>query len=125
MAAAALQGVATLRQKYPELKNDVDTAIQAVKNAADFVESFKENPGKRLISIYLCMLLGLGVSRIMGLDMFQAVFAESAALGTATALHWGVALTGMIMGIGASPIHEVIQILQEVKLNRQINNRQA
>jgi hypothetical protein len=35
---------------------------------------------------------------------------------------WGVLVTGLVMGLGANPTHELIRTLQEVKKNRTLEN---
>ena len=41
----------------------------------------------------------------------------------AAGAHLGAAFTGLILGLGSSPTHEVIQILKEIKLNQNRENR--
>ncbi len=73
--------------------------------------------------ILLGVLLGLGLADFMGLDMFQAALGTTQYSGSSTNLHWDIALTGVIIGLGSSPTHEVIQVLKEIKLNRKAENR--
>jgi hypothetical protein len=77
------------------------------------VNSLADNPGRRILSIYLGALMGLVVAVILGLDVFAAV------LGTvSTGLKYGVAATGLVMCLGSSPTHEVIKVLQTIKQNQ-------
>jgi hypothetical protein len=36
--------------------------------------------------------------------------------------YWGVAITGLVMGLGSNPTHEVIRAIQEVKKSRKSGN---
>ena len=119
----------------------VDLASEAIGGMTDFVSTFKDNPGRRLISLYVAALIGVAIAAVLGLDVFQAVLGggESAAVRPVGLLAqqagvrfaWdfprlGVAITGLLIGMGASPTHEVIRVLQEYKKNRsQLNVPQA
>jgi NADH:ubiquinone oxidoreductase subunit 6 (subunit J) len=117
VALTTLTGIESLQSLYPNLKEAAGTAQIAVNEAAEFVGTFRDNPGRRLISVYVGVLLGLVAAAVTGLDVFQATM-ETAA-GGQSVFHGGVALTGVLMGLGASPTHEVIEILKTVKRSRQ------
>jgi len=122
--SATLNGIGALQKilkddNFNTVAGEVSTVIDDV---SDFVSSFKENPGRRLISIYLGMLLGLIVAWAAGLDMFKATLGTGNALAGSVNNYLGVAFTGLIIGLGANPTHEVIQLLKEVKLNRKAVN---
>jgi ElaB/YqjD/DUF883 family membrane-anchored ribosome-binding protein len=123
MAAAAMKQITVLEQKYPDLEETARTAGMAVDSAVNFVDSFKENPGRRLLSIYLGAVLGLLLVWITGLDLFQASLGTNLVREGWAGAHLGVALTGLILGLGSSPTHEIIQILKEIKLSRKADNR--
>ena len=118
MAANALKQIDALEQKYPELEQKARAAGMAVDSAADFVDSFKENPGRRLLSLYFGVMLGLLLVWATGLDLFQASLGTDIARDGLAGVHLSVALTGLILGLGSSPTHEVIQILKEIKRSR-------
>lgn len=122
VATTTLKGLTSLQKAYPDLLQTANITNQAVQGVVDFVNSYNENPGRRLISIYLGMLLGLGITWLMGLDVFQAVLNTSIPAANTVSPHWGIALTGILMGLGASPTHEVIQILNEIKNNKYAEN---
>jgi predicted membrane protein len=113
IARTASAGLQAISEKYPSIKADADAAAGAVGAISDFIGSLTDNPGRRLVSIFLGVLIGLGVSGVIGLDVFAAT------IGTSTdakdLFKWGVALTGVIMGIGSNPTHEVIKVLQTYK----------
>jgi hypothetical protein len=132
IAACALQNIALLEQKYPKISNDVRIANQAVAGLSDFAASFRENPGRRLISIYVGSILGMIVAWAVGLDVFRAIFQDPAVVtaagdaatkGTPLFPYVGVALTGLLIGLGSNPTHEVISVLQEIKKQRSLQNQ--
>ena len=121
IASAATEVIGSIQAKYPTLKNAADTAAQATKDVSDFVSSFKDNPARRLISLYIGAYLGLVVAVILGLDAFAATGVTAAATGattTAPVPNWGVAITGLVMGLGSNPTHELIQALQSFKASQ-------
>jgi hypothetical protein len=118
LAAEAAQNVAYLRDKYGDILKEfngaADVANLAIGGIQNFLASFKDNPGRTLISLYLGAILGLGVSGGFGLDVFQAV------LGSTQHPVLGVILTGLLIGLGSSPTHEVIRAIQEYKTGRKV-----
>jgi hypothetical protein len=138
----------------------VDLSGTAIQGATDFLATFKDNPGRRLLSIYAGCVLGLVVAGLLGLDVFRAVLDEPAGGATAQVAryasapgrpeaaaadehhgigdwpgsawdwlreatdfeHIGVALTGLVIGLGSNPTHEVIRVLQEYKKTRKSGN---
>lgn len=116
LAAAASQNVAYLYKKYgqvlPDLEQALDTANAAINGLQDFLATFKDNPGRRLLSIYLGMIIGLGIAGAFSLDVFQAVLETPPGQSTAAAR---VILTGLIIGLGSNPTHEIIRAIQEYK----------
>jgi hypothetical protein len=130
IAATALQGVSYIEQRYPDLQSATTAVNQAAVGLADFVATFKDNPARRVLSIYAGMLLGLVVAGALGLDLFAAtgVPVNAAATGEpASPLlpFLGVAATGLLLGLGANPTHEVIKFIQEAKVNRREANAPA
>lgn len=127
LAAAASQTVNFLVTKYdaylPQLRNGVALADTAIGGMQDFLATFKDNPGRRLLSLYLGALLGLVLAYLFKLDVFAAVNAAGtapAALPASAGLR--VAFTGLLIGLGSNPTHEVIQALQQYKQGRKGEN---
>jgi hypothetical protein len=126
LAAAATQNVRYLKQKYGQQLPDLDLedaaliADEAINGLQNFAASFKDNPGRRLISLYAGAIIGLGVAGVFGLDLFGA------ALGIEPAdvdHRWlNVVVTGIVIGLGSSPTHEVIRAVQEFKKGRKGEN---
>lgn len=121
LTAAASQNVAFLKEKFGDLLTDADRATKVANTAIgglqDFLASFKDNPGRRLISIYFGVILGLIVAGLFGLDVFAA-----ASNSSSKNPEWMVLLTGVIIGLGSNPTHEVIRAIQEFKKGQKGGN---
>lgn len=175
LAASAAQSVNFLVTKYgehlPALRAGTALADTAIGGMQDFLATFKDNPGRRLLSLYLGALLGLLLAWVFQLDVFAAVASAPAAPGPAggflpaaaaaapglaahdpALLHFAsvvvpdtlgaaarqlhragalpvpplaglrLAATGLLIGFGSNPTHEVIQALQEYKKGRKGDN---
>jgi hypothetical protein len=121
LTAAASQNVAVLQEKFGDFLDDADrvktVANTAINGVQDFLSSFKDNPGRRLISIYFGAILGVIVAGLFGLDLFGAASGDAAVHG-----RWSVLLTGVIIGLGSNPTHEVIRAIQEFKKTQKGGN---
>lgn len=121
LTAAAAQNVSYLHQKhssaFPSLIHASATANAAISGLQDFLATFKDNPGRRLISIYVGAILGLGIAGIYGIDIFAA-----ASNGSPESTRLSVVLTGISIGLGSSPAHEIIRAVQEYKKERKVAN---
>jgi hypothetical protein len=110
------------------LGSGVALATTAVTGLTDFAATFKDNPGRRLLSLYLGIAAGCLIAGPLGLDLFRAVLQNSTSVivfqgsSLERTIYWGVALTGIIMGLGANPTHEAIKALQEYKKSRKSEN---
>jgi hypothetical protein len=136
IATTSLQAIAQVEKRYladaPELERRLGIANQAITGLADFTASLTDNPGKRLWSLVIGTQIGLIIAGILTLDVFAASDTTPAAvaseqlelLGLNVTLPngWvpfvGVALTGLIIGLGSNPTHEVIGFLKEAKKDR-------
>jgi hypothetical protein len=108
---------------FSRVASAADVAGTVLGDVGAFLATFKDNPGRRLLSIALGLVLGVGIAMAFGLDIFSAILTDPstdqvAGQGVSTAvsasLLGGVA-TGVLIGLGSSPTHEVIQALQEYK----------
>jgi hypothetical protein len=123
LAAAAGQNVNYLTKKYAgkvaglNLEEAAAVANEAIGGLQTFAASFKDNPGRRLISLYAGAILGLGVAGVFGLDLFSAALQADASHP-----RLNVVLTGVVIGLGSSPTHEVIRVVQEFKKSRKGEN---
>ncbi len=119
LAASASQNVAYLTKKYgnvlPHLKQAAETAGAAIEGLQDFLVTFKDNPGRRLISIYAGAVMGLIVAGMFGLDLFQAVLQSPPQSISGTLVHLRIILTGLAIGLGSNPTHELIRAVQVYK----------
>jgi hypothetical protein len=125
LAAAASQNIGYLHQKYrkfaPELDQALDTANAAINGLQDFLSTFKDNPGRRLISIFLGATIGLIVAGIFNLDVFQAVLGTPEGVDPFV-IDLRVVATGLAIGLGSNPTHEVIKAIQVYKESRKGEN---
>jgi hypothetical protein len=118
-AANYINGLDTLyAKKSEELRQALGTAKSTINGMQNFLSSFKDNPGRRLISIFLGAMIGLILAGVFGLDVFQAVL-EGA---KESQKKWQIIFTGLMIGLGSNPTHEVIRAIQEYKKNRKGEN---
>lgn len=138
-AARASRAVVGLKKLHPKkLKSSASTANKALAGVNEFVQTFEDNPARRLMSLYVGAILGLIFAALFSLDAFeaalgQAPFESAVYCGTpnnpdddncfARSVYnvlpnLGIAATGLVMGLGASPTHELIKALKETKERR-------
>lgn len=118
LALQASRRVNAIVAAYPKLRkeigSEVDLAADLADSAKDFLQGFKDNPGRRIISIYVGALIGVVIATIAGLDVFGSALADDEVV-----LHpfgrAAVPITGVVMGLGANPTHEIIAALQKYK----------
>lgn len=94
----------------------LETASSAASIALAVVGAFQDNPARRIASILIGSALGMLTAGLMGLNVFAAVLSTDAGLAAGKL---GVVLTGVLVGLGASPTHEVIKALQDFKQSQQ------
>lgn len=127
--AAASRGIGYLEGTYPDLRERAQSFNDAASRADELLNQVNDNPARRLISILVGSFLGLLAAGILGLDLIGATLGENP-WGTGADQPWldrtlpnlGAAVTGLVMGLGASPTHELIKTLQETKKNRKAEN---
>lgn len=79
--------------------------------AADIVGAFSDNPARRSMSLAAGVALAVIVAGYLKLNIFAAILEPQAG---DPMLGWhGVLATGVVMGLGANPTHEVIKALQK------------
>jgi hypothetical protein len=122
IAAGASRAVVGLQKHYPDedLQAAATSANKVLAGVNEFVQTFEDNPARRLMSLYAGAVLGLVAAGILGLDAIQAVFGDVPSgwlAGKAYDLLPGIgaAVTGLAMGAGATPTHELIKALKEAK----------
>lgn len=131
VATSATQAIEYIQSKYqdPQLQAAATMATESLQGVNNLVASFKDNPGRRLISIFLGSFLGMAIAGVVGMDVFQATLSPEA-VGTAQTTarlfpYVGVAVTGLVIGLGSDPTHQVIQVLQEYKKASKAKSAQA
>jgi hypothetical protein len=122
IAAEATSAVVGLKKTLRDIDGVADTAGKTLAGASEFVQTFEDNPARRLMSLWAGVIVGLIVAAVLGLDAFQAIlgkkpFGESGWL-YAVFPSLGVAATGLLMGLGSNPAHEAIKTLKEIKERR-------
>lgn len=124
LVAAAAQNVNHLYGKYKGVVADMDranaAATSAISGVQSFLVTFKDNPGRRVISMYAGAIMGVGVAGTFGLDLFQAVLEPGP--GGLPYRSLRVVLTGLVIGLGSNPTHEVIRAVQEYKKSQKAEN---
>ena len=90
-------------------------AVQATDLAMTLVESFSDNPARRIASMLIGVGLGVVAAGFLGLNIFVAVLGDTNGSWAAVL---GVVVTGVVVGLGSSPTHEVIKALQNYKASR-------
>jgi hypothetical protein len=122
IAATVNQGVGMITQHQPAIDFNLGLIDQSLAGLTDFVASFKENPVRRMINIWAGAMIGMAIAYFVRLDVFFAVLGD-VLLPAGWWPHLGVALTGLIMGLGSNPTHDVIAALQEIKKYRAGQNQ--
>ena len=85
-------------------------ASQVATGALDLVAALKDNPGKKIISLLIGAALGLIAAGFVGLDLFAAA---GAALPGGEDFKVGVMITGLILGLGSNPTHQVVSVVTD------------
>lgn len=124
LAATASQSVSHLYGKYKGLVGGIDRASAAATSAIGavqgFLVTFKDNPGRRLISLYAGAIMGVAVAGVFGLDILQAVLEPGPEGLPYPSLR--VVFTGLVIGLGSNPTHEMIRAVQEYKKSQKSEN---
>ncbi len=106
------RSIVRIEKIHPDLRDAASNANKAIASVNNFVLTFDDNPGRRLLSVYVGAMLGLIFAAALNLDVIQST------LGTDLKYGFGIVATGILMGLGSTPTHEVIKTLQEIKKSR-------
>ncbi|MDQ5825487.1 MAG: hypothetical protein M3441_14940, partial [Chloroflexota bacterium] len=84
------------------------------------LNSVLDNPARKIIGIFIGAAIGIVIAALFGLDIFWSILGSETVFTfgdapRALTLHVGVALSGIIIGLGADPTHQVIRLLEEKK----------
>ena len=94
----------------PVVRRAFNDASQVTTGALDLLGALKENPGKKMISLLMGALLGIAAAGFVGLDLFAAAGAPLPGNG---AIQIGVVLTGLVLGLGSNPTHQVVSFVTD------------
>ena len=122
---AANQAVTALQAKYPAIEASGALASTVIADFSSAVDYLKDNPGRKVISLFLGMVLGMIVAGLFSLDLVRATLGAAAATYTVVGIklkYVTVALTGLAIGLGSNPLHEIISTLQQIKTGKKIAN---
>jgi hypothetical protein len=125
IASGAAKVITDIQKSYPTLQTLGTFANEAIASFANFIATPPDNLGRRFISLFVGTILGLLVTGLLRLDLVQAIF-QSHTFGNTWLFgwqfYWGVVFTGIVIGLGSNPTHEVIRVLQEYKKSLKIQN---
>ncbi len=126
-AQAALRSIA-LRVDSPDVRSQVQLAAAGVTALANLADSLATNPGRKILSLFAGALLGLLAAAVLGLDLVHAALGVAAPATSmlhdgftnwwnagASSWSWAMVATGLLIGLGSNPTHEVIQAIQAYK----------
>ena len=98
------------------------TTGEAADRASAIIASFQDNPARRLAALLLGASIGVLVAAGVGLNLFTATLVgpdgSTRDLPQLVAGTLGVLLTGVVIGLGSAPTHEVVKSLQTYKDSR-------
>ena len=98
------------------------TTGEAADRASAIIASFQDNPARRLAALVLGASIGVLVAAGVGLNLFAATLVgpdgSTSDLPRLVAGTFGVLLTGVVIGLGSAPTHEVVKSLQTYKDSR-------
>ena len=116
VSADAAAQISAMEKKLDFAVAGADLAKAALDDVTDFLGTFESNPVRRIISLFIGMVLGLAVAAFVGLDCITAALAPvTEEQGALLPTVWGMLLTGLLIGLGSNPTHEVIKALQMYK----------
>lgn len=89
----------------------------AADNALGIIATFGDNPARRIGSLLVGAALGALVAGAVGINLFAAILDD----GSNSLLQGrlGILVTGLIVGLGTGPTHELVKSLESSKKARQ------
>lgn len=110
-------GVARLSDTIgdPALKRGLNIGVTTLQDLSGLVDAVITNPGRKILSLFAGALIGLGVAWTFGLDLVHAALQQAPPTGPA----WGMVVTGIVVGLGSNPTHELINALQSYSQKNQ------
>ena len=100
------QGLALLAAQMDVAQQRLSDAQQQLSNA---LQSATYVSFKRAISIFAGLVLGVSISGLTGMNLFQLLRLPS------DGGFYGVLVTGLIIGAGSGPVHSIIGLIQQAR----------
>lgn len=117
-----------------DVRRDAKRLAAACDRGVDVISTFSDNPARRVLSVVVGATLGMLVAGFFGLNLFLAIAQEPDESGNAggqseakCALdnpteclteEAGIVVTGVILGLGSNPTHEIISGLRKREKER-------
>jgi hypothetical protein len=122
ITGALRQAQAVTTSATQDAREALRVASDGAERAALIISSIQDNPARRLASLALGASLGMLVAGVAGLNLFAATLVSDStgpsALPPLVAGGFGIVLTGIVIGLGSAPTHEVVKSLQAYKETR-------
>src|SRR5579864_308163 len=100
-------GLTRIQADVPALKADLNAGIAALDGLSGILDSILTNPGRKIMSLFGGALIGLGVVGWLGLDLISAALGHK----PPASWDWALAITGIVVGLGSNPTHELINAI--------------
>jgi len=114
-AASMIAAIDALATWDARLSQGAAAAKTAIADLSGAVSAFSNNPARKLISLFAGAILGIGLAAVAHVDLFRASGIADTQLGP---YQWGVAITGVVMGLGSNPAHELINAITQFKIKQ-------
>jgi hypothetical protein len=88
----------------------ISTGQEALDILDNLLAKMQSNPGRRSIGMLAGTILGMITCAVLNVDMLNAIFGA-----TYSGFQLGIVATGILVGLGADPTHQVIRLLEEAK----------
>ncbi len=123
--------LASVQGRIPQGQSALAFGDEAVDLLTGVLDSVTSNPARRTIGIFIGAAIGIVIAATFGLDIFFSMLGSETAFtivrdangSSLVTLHAGVAISGIIIGLGADPTHQVIRLLEEKKKELKERNR--
>ena len=107
----------------PRVSGAVAAATVGIQGLSASIGSLLDNPGRRVMSLVLGSIIGLVMVWWLGLDVIHAALnappTQHTTLANLHTLQWGMVATGLVIGLGASPAHDLISAILAYKQSQQ------
>lgn len=103
-----------------DIRRRINGAQGGMNTALDVIDAYRDNPARRLASLLIGSILGLLVAGMSQLNLFVATLSDDGALDGPLGGALGVVITGIVLGFGASPTHEIVKGLQRYKEGKDV-----